>query len=830
MTLKTPSRLFTIHADKTEETLVAEVKNAIQRQLRLILARDLGSASKAELWKATSLAVREMMVDRFIETQKEHSKQDTRRVYYLSLEYLMGRLLNVNLTNLKLKEPVEKALSELGFELGVLCEEEHDMGLGNGGLGRLAACFLDSMATMDLPAVGYGIHYQFGLFKQEFKNGRQIEKPDDWLKNGNPWEIARPQYAQKVQLYGSVEHTYDDLGNYSPQWTGTKEVEGIPYDLPIVGYGAKTVNFLRLWESKASEQLDFQIFNQGGYVEAVREKAMGETISKVLYPNDETESGKELRLVQQYFFVSCSLQDIIRRFRKKERTWEDFPRQAVIQLNDTHPAVAILEMMRIFLDVEHLSWDISWTLVQKTFAYTNHTLLPEALETWSEGLFAKVLPRHMDIVREINRRFVEKELGQKWPNDPEKHHRMAIIADGQIRMAFLSVVGSHSVNGVAALHTKLLKERLLKDFAELYPDRFNNKTNGITPRRWLLGCNPDLSDLVTSVVGEEWVTDLSKLRGLEKVAEDPSFQHKFLAIKKACKETLADVIKDKIGLSIDSGAIYDAQIKRLHEYKRQHLNLLHILTLYRRLLQNPDLDIPSRVFIFGAKAAPGYHLAKVIIHAINLVGNRINHDARIKDKLKVAYLPNYGVSLAEKIIPATDLSEQISTAGKEASGTGNMKFALNGAVTIGTLDGANVEIHEEVGDDNIFIFGKTVEGIEELKQSGYNPRKFYEEDEELKAVLDWLSSDFFSPEEGSVLSDLPNSLLQWGDPFYVMADYRAYIDAQDLAGKAYQDPSKWASMAIRNIAGSGKFSSDRTIGEYAREVWKLNSVEVPASE
>ncbi len=386
MTLKTPSRLFTIHADKTEETLVAEVKNAIQRQLRLILARDLGSASKAELWKATSLAVREMMVDRFIETQKEHSKQDTRRVYYLSLEYLMGRLLNVNLTNLKLKEPVEKALSELGFELGVLCEEEHDMGLGNGGLGRLAACFLDSMATMDLPAVGYGIHYQFGLFKQEFKNGRQIEKPDDWLKNGNPWEIARPQYAQKVQLYGSVEHSYDDLGNYSPQWTGTKEVEGIPYDLPIVGYGAKTVNFLRLWESKASEQLDFQIFNQGGYVEAVREKAMGETISKVLYPNDETESGKELRLVQQYFFVSCSLQDIIRRFRKKERTWEDFPRQAAIQLNDTHPAVAILEMMRIFLDVEHLSWDISWTLVQKTFAYTNHTLLPEALETWSEGL------------------------------------------------------------------------------------------------------------------------------------------------------------------------------------------------------------------------------------------------------------------------------------------------------------------------------------------------------------------------------------------------------------------------------------------------------------
>ena len=829
MTQKTLSRPFPIHADKTDEALVAEVKNAIKHQLRLILARDLGSATKSELWMATSLAVKEMMIDRFIETQKEHSKEDTRRVYYLSLEYLMGRLLNVNLTNLGIKGAVDEALSELGFQLDDLSEEEHDMGLGNGGLGRLAACFLDSMATMDLPAVGYGIHYQFGLFKQEFENGRQIEKPDDWLKNGNPWEIARPQYSQKIKLYGQVEHSYDDLGNYSPQWVGTKEVEGIPYDLPIVGYGAKTVNFLRLWESKASEQLDFQIFNQGGYVEAVREKAMGETISKVLYPNDETESGKELRLVQQYFFVSCSLQDIIRRFHKKERNWEDFPKKAVIQLNDTHPAVAILELMRIFLDEEHLSWDMSWLLVQQTFAYTNHTLLPEALETWSEGLFAKVLPRHLDIVREINRRFVQKELAQKWPNDHDKHHRMAIIADGQIRMAFLSVVGSHSVNGVAALHTKLLKERLLKDFAELYPDRFNNKTNGITPRRWLLSCNQELSDLVTTVVGEEWVTNLSKLRGLEKVADDPSFQQQFLAIKKACKERLAAVIKDEIGLSINSDAIFDTQIKRLHEYKRQHLNLLHILTLYRRLLKNPDLDIPSRVFIFGAKAAPGYHLAKVIIHAINLVGDRINQDSRIKDKLKVAYLPNYGVSFAEKIIPATDLSEQISTAGKEASGTGNMKFALNGAVTIGTLDGANVEIHEEVGDDNIFIFGQTVESIEELKQEGYNPKKYYDEDEELKAVLDWLSSDFFSPDEGCVLSDLPNSLLQWGDPFFVLADYRAYVDAQDLAGKAYQDQKRWAAMAIRNIAGSGKFSSDRTIGEYAEEVWKLNPVQVPIS-
>ncbi len=829
MTFPSLSDSISINDSQAEEELVENLKNAIQKQLRVVLARDLGSATKSELWMATSLAVREMMIDRFIETQKEHNKKDARRVYYLSLEYLMGRLLNVNLTNLKLKTAVSEALSELGFELDVIYEEEHDMGLGNGGLGRLAACFLDSMATMDLPAVGYGIHYQFGLFKQEFEKGKQVERPDDWLKNGNPWEIARPQYAQKVLLYGHVEHSYDDLGNYSPQWKASKEVIGIPYDLPIVGYGARTVNFLRLWESKASEQLDFQVFNQGGYVEAVREKAMGETISKVLYPNDETESGKELRLVQQYFFVSCSLQDIIRRFGKKDRSWEEFPQIAVIQLNDTHPAVAIPELMRIFLDLEHLSWDVSWSLVERTFAYTNHTLLPEALETWSEGLFAKVLPRHIDIVREINRRFVENKLAKKWPNDPGRLHRMAILADGQIRMAFLSVVGSQSVNGVAALHTKLLKEKLLKDFAEFYPNKFNNKTNGITPRRWLLGSNPELSKLVTSIVGDSWVTDLRQLRGLEEVADDPSFQQKFLSIKKECKSRLAEVVLNKLDLNISEDAIFDSQIKRMHEYKRQHLNLLHILTLYRRLLHNPDLDVPPRVFLFGAKAAPGYHLAKVIIHAINLVAHKINNDPRLNDKLKVAYIPNYGVSLAEKIIPATDLSEQISTAGKEASGTGNMKFALNGAVTIGTLDGANVEILEEVGKENIFIFGKTVEEIEQLKSSGYNPHTYYDKDDELKAVLDWLTSDFFSTEEGCVLSDLSNSLLEWGDPFFVLADYRAYINAQDLAGNAYKDRAKWASMAIRNIAGSGKFSSDRTISEYASDVWNLKPIEIPFS-
>ena len=810
------------NADSSQ--LVEEMKESIRRQLRLTLARHLDNATPRELWMATCLAVREKIIDRFIETQSAHNERDARRVYYLSLEYLMGRLLNSNLCNSGLKEAVSSALGDLGFDLETLCEEEHDMGLGNGGLGRLAACFLDSMATMDLPAIGYGIHYQFGLFRQEFDNGRQIELPDDWLKYGNPWEIVRPQYAQRVSLYGRVEHAYDDLGDYQPRWVEAKFVEGIPYDLAIVGYGASTVNFLRLWEAKASEELDLKTFNQGGYVEAVREKAMGESISKVLYPNDETENGKELRLVQQYFFVACSIQDMMARFLRLHDDWDEFPDKVVVQLNDTHPAVAVLELMRIFLDEKKLGWEKSWNLVRRTFAYTNHTLLPEALETWGEALFEHVLPRHTQIVREINRRFVEEELASKWPGDHEKIQNMSIVEGGQVRMAYLSVVGSHSVNGVAALHTKLLKGKLMKDFADLYPEKFNNKTNGITPRRWLLGCNPELAKLIDSVVGPEWVTNLNLLRGLEKVADDASFLEEFMKIKQGNKQVLAHILESEMGLTVDPSAIFDSQIKRLHEYKRQHLNLLHILTLYRRLLHDPDLPICPRVFIFGAKAAPGYHLAKVIIHAINLVARKINKDERIKGKLKVAFWPNYGVSSAERIIPASDLSEQISTAGKEASGTGNMKFALNGALTIGTLDGANVEIKEEVGEENIFIFGETLEGIEALRASGYDPSDYYHQDEELKGVLDWLGSDYFSPGEGKVLQDLPRSLLEWGDPFFVLADFRAYVEAQEKANMAYSDPKKWSSMAIRNVAGSGKFSSDRTILQYAEEIWKLERI------
>jgi len=805
---------------------VADLKASILYQLRLTLARQLENVSRQELWTAACLAVREQIMEKYIRTQKTHLEKDVRRVHYLSLEYLMGRLLESNLCNLGIREPLGEALAELGFDLSELLNEEHDMGLGNGGLGRLAACFLDSMATMDLPAIGYGIHYQYGLFKQEFENGRQVEKPDDWRRYGNPWEIARPQFMQKVQLYGHVQHDYDDRGDYRPKWVDTKVVDGIPFDVAIVGYGTNTVNFLRLWESKASEEFDLDVFNQGGYVEAVREKAMVETISKVLYPNDETENGKELRLVQQYFFVSCSLQDMIARYRRKHKGWEQFSEKVVVQLNDTHPAVAILELLRILVDLEQMPWDQAWDLVKKTFAYTNHTLLPEALETWSEGLFAKVLPRHYDLVLEVNRRFLQNEVEKLAPGDTERKRNMAIVADGQVRMAHLSVVGSHSVNGVAALHTELLQQRLLRDFAELYPARFNNKTNGITPRRWLVGCNPKLSSLVSDSIGAGWVTESSQLRELEKMAEDASFREKFRSIKMHNKEVLAKMVQSRVGTEISPDALFDAQIKRLHEYKRQHLNLLHILTLYRRLLHNPDLDIPPRVFLFGAKAAPGYHMAKVIIHAINLVAQKINSDPRIKEKLKVVFWPNYGVSVAERMIPASDLSEQISTAGKEASGTGNMKFALNGALTIGTLDGANVEILEEVGDENIFIFGQAVEGIEDLRCNGYDPFSYYESDGELKAVLDWLSSDFFSPGQGTQTADLTRGLLDWGDPFFVLADYRAYVEAQEKVSLAYKDQENWSAMAIRNVAGSGKFSSDRTIGQYARDIWKLDPVRV----
>jgi len=810
------------------ESTSESMKQSILHQLKFSLAHDVPSATKRDWWLATSKAVQERIIERMIATQAVHNQQDVRRVYYLSLEFLMGRLFSNSVYNAGIFKETESALKELGLDMDELRGEEYDMGLGNGGLGRLAACFLDSLATLDYPAVGYGIHYEFGLFRQEFSNGHQVELPDDWMRYGTPWEIVRPEYTQSVELYGHVENIFDDKGNYVPRWVNTTKIIGVPYDIPIPGYGTNTVNFLRLWESRPSEKINLEAFNRGGYSEALAAKTQSETVSKVLYPNDKTEAGKELRLIQQYFFVSCSLRDIIRRFHRTNSKWSEFSNKVAMQLNDTHPSVAVVELLRILHDENGLPWDEAWGIVTKTFAYTNHTLLPEALEKWSVPLFQKVLPRHLQLIFEINKRLLET-VEATYPGDAHKKQVMSLIEEGgvqMVRMANLAVVGSHSVNGVAALHTELLKKHLFCDFNAFYPGKFNNKTNGITPRRWLQASNPSLSELITSKIGHGWVKNLDELRKLEPWADDPSFQNDFMAVKHGNKVSLAKIIFKECGITVNPSSLFDVQIKRLHEYKRQHLNLLHILALYRRILQNPSLDVQPRVFIFAAKAAPGYDLAKCIIKAINAVGAKINSDPRVGDKLKVVFLPNYRVSLASRIIPAADISEQISTAGKEASGTGNMKLALNGALTVGTLDGANVEILEEVGPENIFIFGLTVDQVEALWAKGYNPRDYYLADEELRAVVDWVGSNYFTPDEPGVLSPLQYSFLDGGDPYLCLADFRSYSDAQMKIDAAYRDKARWARMAILNTARMEKFSSDRTIHEYARDIWHLPQVPV----
>jgi starch phosphorylase len=812
----------------TLDSSVEGIKALIMQQLRFGLARDPGTASKRDWWLATSKAVHCFLVERLMATQTKHREKNVKRLYYFSLEFLMGRLYVNSFHSAGVVENMRRAISELSLDIDELREEEYDMGLGNGGLGRLAACFLDSLATLDLPAIGYGIHYQYGLFKQEFCNGYQVELPDDWMKFGTPWEIVRPEHTTEIDLYGQVENIFDDVGNYVSKWTGTKKLIGIPYDIPIPGYGTNTVNFLRLWSSKAAEDFNFEAFNRGGYDEAVRDKNISETVSKVLYPNDKTESGKELRLIQQYFFVACSLKDIIRRFRKNNGDWETFPEKVAIQLNDTHPAITVVELQRLLHDVYGLSWEKAWSIVTRTLAYTNHTLLPEALEKWSVGLFRKVLPRHLQIIFEANKRFLA-EVEKAWPGDLDKVQKLSLIEEGDnqmVRMANLAVIGSHSVNGVAALHTQLLKSDLFPEFDELYPGKFNNKTNGITPRRWLLSCNPRLAGLISSRIGRGWERNLDELHALEPLAKDPEFQRQFMEVKHANKVDLAGIIKEECGVTVDPSALFDVQIKRLHEYKRQHLNLLHILALYRRILQEPDYDITPRVFIFAAKAAPGYDLAKNIIKAINAVGAKINSDPRVKDRLKVVFLPNYRVSLAQKIVPAADLSEQISTAGKEASGTGNMKLSLNGALTIGTLDGANVEIREEVGPENIFIFGMTVEEVNELWKNGYNPHDFLQQHDELRAVVDWVGSNYFTTDEPPGVFNMLRDNLVYHDPFLCLPDFRSYSDAQERVGVAFKDKARWAEMAILNTARMGKFSSDRTITEYAREIWQLDPVAV----
>ena len=806
-----------------------ELKFSIERHLHQTLARDRNSATPRDWWLASCYAINDQILQRLSENQIEQKRKDVKRVYYFSLEYLMGRLLNTNVDNLDFKDTLIEALKDFGQDFELIRQEESDMGLGNGGLGRLAACFMDSLATLNYPAVGYGILYEFGLFKQNITQHRQEELPDSWLKFGNPWRLLRAERTQKVQLYGKLEKFCSDKGDIQERWVGTKTILGIPWDIPIVGYRGETVNYLRLWESRASEDFDLKIFNEGGYIEAVKEKAEGETVSKVLYPNDKTENGKELRLVQQYFFVSCSLKDIIRRYKCAHKDWKSFSKKVAVQLNDTHPAIAIPELMRLLIDEEHFSWEDAWKLCRSVFAYTNHTLLPEALERWSVPLMQKILPRHLQLIYEINQWFLDNEVEAMWPGNNEMKRQLSLIEEGYpqyIRMAYLSVVGSHSVNGVAKLHTLLLQTKLFPGFNALYPDKFNNKTNGVTPRRWIKSVNPKLSQLITKTLkSDSWLTDLDQLKHLEKQVENESFLKEYVAIKLENKQQLARYIEQTCHVVVDPKAMFDIQIKRLHEYKRQHLNLLHCLKLYFDLLHGTRSTDFKRVVIFSGKAAPEYHLAKEIIHGINLLADFINRDARIKDALKIVFLPNYGVTLAGKIIPAADLSEQISTAGKEASGTGNMKLGLNGACTLGTLDGANVEMLEQVGKDNIFIFGHTVEEIEQLQQQGYHPYDIYNADPALRQILDWMGTPFFEENGHNPMKRIRDSLLEGGDPFFVLADFQAYCQAQEKCERMYyEQPKLWTQKALLNTARLGYFSSDRTIQDYVDDIWHLKKL------
>ena len=807
-----------------------QFKEKVLHHLHSTLGTSENKATKQSWWKATCAAVNELVYERLTQTQQTHFKNDTRAVHYLSAEFLMGRLTANNLHNLHLFNVCSSALKDLNIDLTDLCEEEPDMALGNGGLGRLAACFIDSLATLNLPALGYGIHYENGLFRQEIHDGHQIERPDSWREYGNPWEICRPESVQEVPLAGYVETIYNEKdGSIKKVWHPASIIKGVPWDIPVVGYNGTTVNILRLWESRATESFDWDVFNAGGYVDAQAEKARAETISKVLYPNDSTEEGKILRLVQQYFFSACSLKDILRRYKRAHTKngvvdFSEFAAKIAVQLNDTHPTIAIPELMRIFIDEEGLGWDEAWNICYKVFSYTNHTLLPEALEKWPLYLFEKVLPRHLEIIYEINRRFLDNVVEKKWPGDDAKKAKLSIIEEGymrMVRMANLCVIGSHKVNGVAEIHSKLVKEDLFPEFAEIWPDKFCNVTNGVTPRRWLLACNRDLAKLFTETVGEDWPLNLDKLKEATKLADDAKFQKKFMAIKRDNKVKLAKVIKDELGIEVSPDAIFDVQVKRLHEYKRQQLNLLHILALYRRVLQNPNYDMVDHVFIFGSKSAPGYRMAKDIIYAINKVGEKINHDPRVGNKIKVVFLPNYRVSLAEKIIPAADVSQQISTAGYEASGTSNMKFSMNGAITLGTLDGANIEIAEEAGEDNNAIFGLTVDQVKELKKNGYNPWDYYYGNEELKAVLDWLDTDDFTPGKPHALSSIKNALLSGGDTYLALADFASYCEAHRRVDAMYRDKKRWAHAAIVNATTMGKFNSDRSIQDYVDQIWNL---------
>jgi glycogen phosphorylase len=784
-------------------------------------------ATKLDYYQALAMVVRDQIMRRWISTAAEYTKAGSRTVAYLSAEFLMGPHLGNNLINLGLEEPVRQAMADLGLNLDELLLQEDEPGLGNGGLGRLAACFIDSLATLEVPSLGYGIRYEFGIFQQDIVDGWQVERTDKWLRFGNPWELVRPEWAVEVKFGGHCEKFIDEHERLRTRWVPGRTVLGVPYDTPILGYQTNTANTLRLWRAEAPESFDFATFNSGDYYGAVNKKVSSENITKVLYPNDEQMKGKELRLEQQFFFVSCSLQDMLRILKVQKIPLSRFHEKFTVQLNDTHPSIAVAELMRLLLDEHGMQWEEAWAITNRTFAYTNHTLLPEALERWSLPLFQRTLPRHLEIIFEINARFLD-EVRLRFFGEEERIARLSLIdeqGERYVRMANLASAGSYAINGVAALHTQLLKADVLKDFADLSPWKFSNKTNGVTPRRWMVLANPRLSKLISSRIGNGWIRDLGELRQLEPLIGDADFRTAWRDIKHHNKSRLAALVKERTGLVIDPASLFDVQVKRIHEYKRQHLTALHVIALYHRLKSDPNVDIPPRTFVFGGKAAPGYHMAKLIIRLITAIGEAVNRDPQIRDRLKVVFLPNFNVTNAQTVYPAADLSEQVSTAGKEASGTGNMKFQMNGALTIGTMDGANIEIREEVGEENFFLFGMTTPQVHALRTAGYRPRDVYESNAELRAVLDLVGDGFFSRGDTQLFRPLLDNLL-YHDPYMVLADFESYVDCQSSVSEAYGDVERWTRMSILNTTRSGKFSSDRSIREYCAEIWKVKPVPI----
>jgi starch phosphorylase len=810
---------------------IETLKRAFADNLFYIQGKLPTIASKNDYYLALSYTVRDRLLRRWLTTTQTYLTQDVKVVAYLSAEFLLGPHLGNVLINLGIEPQVRQAVAEMGLNLEELLKQEEEPGLGNGGLGRLAACYLDSLSTLEIPAIGYGIRYEFGIFDQEIRDGWQVEITDKWLRYGNPWELPRPEYAVEVKFGGHTESYTDDQGRFRVRWLPYQSIKGIPYDTPIPGYKNNTANTLRLWKAEAPESFDFEAFNKGDYYGAVNTKITSENITKVLYPNDELLQGKQLRLEQQYFFVSCALQDIIQIHRYKGRSLETLHEKFALQLNDTHPAIAVAELMRLLVDEHLVEWDIAWRVTKQTFGFTNHTLLPEALEKWSLGLFAKLLPRHLEIIYEINGRFLD-EVRLKYPGEIERTRRLSLIdesSDRFIRMANLACVGSHAINGVAQLHTELLQQTVLRDFYDLYPERFSNKTNGVTPRRWIALSNPRLTELITSRIGDRWITHLEDLRQLEGWLEDASFQQEWRQIKRENKRELATLIQQRTGIVVNPDSLFDIQVKRIHEYKRQHLNALHVVTLYNRLKHDPGLDVPPRTVIFGGKAAPGYRTAKLMIKLITSIAEVVNKDPDIGDRLKVVFLPDFNVTLGQKVYPAAELSEQISTAGYEASGTGNMKFAMNGALTIGTLDGANVEIREEVGADNFFLFGLNVGEVLALKSRGYSPIDYYHASPQLRQVIDLIASGHFSHGDTDLFIPLLDSLL-YHDPFMLLADYQAYVDCQEQVNQAYRNPEYWTRLSILNTARMGKFSSDRAIREYCQDIWNVKPVPIQLQE